>query len=81
MSLQRDDGLGADVVINTISNVLSKTLFKERVYNTSVLGLEVGKREFGYQLEKVAVDSDFKEDGGYGLTCTGVMRTKSYGQL
>ena len=40
--------LGADVVFNTITNVLSKTLFKERVYHAQFKGLEVGKEEFGF---------------------------------
>lgn len=58
--------LGADVVINTITNVLSKTLFKERVYNAQFKGIEVGKEEFGFIARKLqVVDSDFKEDEGY----------------
>ena len=58
--------LGADVVINTITNVLSKTLFKERVYNAQFKGIEVGKEEFGFIARKLqVVDSEFKEDAGY----------------
>ena len=58
--------LGADVVFNTITNVLSKTLFKERVYHAQFKGLEVGKEEFGFIARKLqVVDSDFKEDEGY----------------
>ena len=58
--------LGADIVFNTITNVLSKTLFKERVYHAQFKGLEVGKEEFGFIARKLqVVDSDFKEDEGY----------------
>ncbi len=58
--------LGADVVINTITNIMNKTLFKERTYHAQFKGLEVGKEEFGFISRKLqVVDSDFKEDAGY----------------
>lgn len=58
--------LGADVVLNTISNVLSKTLFKEKEYRSSLNSLDVSNDDFGFYSRKLeVVDSDFIEDHGY----------------
>ena len=58
--------LGRDVIMNTLSNVLAKTIFAIRPYSASMTGLEKSLPQWGAYMRKFnIVASDWKDDDGY----------------
>ena len=58
--------LGNDVIMNTLSNVLAKTIFAVRPYSASMKGLEKSLPQWGAYMRKFnIVASDWKDDDGY----------------
>ena len=58
--------LGKDVIMNTLSNVLAKTIFAVRPYSASMKGLEKSLPQWGAYMRKFnIVASDWKDDDGY----------------
>lgn len=58
--------LGKDVIFNTLSNVLAKTIFAIRPYSASMKGLEKSLPQWGSYMRKFnIVASDWKDDDAY----------------
>ena len=58
--------LGKDVIFNTLSNVLAKTIFAIRPYSASMKGLEKSLPQWGAYMRKFnIVASDWKDDDAY----------------
>lgn len=58
--------LGKDVIFNTLSNVLAKTIFAIRPYSASMKGLEKDLPQWGAYMRKFnIVASDWKDDDAY----------------
>ena len=58
--------LGKDVIMNSLSNVLAKTIFAVRPYSASMKGLEKSLPQWGAYMRKFnIVASDWKDDDGY----------------
>ena len=58
--------LGKDVIMNTLSNVLARTIFAVRPYSASMKGLEKSLPQWGAYMRKFnIVASDWKDDDGY----------------
>lgn len=58
--------LGKDVIFNTLSNVLAKTIFAIRPYSASMRGLEKDLPQWGAYMRKFnIVASDWKDDDAY----------------
>ena len=58
--------LGKDVIMNSLSNVLAKTIFAVRPYSASMKGLEKTLPQWGAYMRKFnIVASDWKDDDGY----------------
>lgn len=58
--------LGKDVIFNSLSNVLAKTIFAVRPYSASMRGLEKSLPQWGAYMRKFnIVASDWKDDDAY----------------
>ena len=58
--------LGKDIIFNTLSNVLAKTIFAIRPYSASMKGLEKSLPQWGAYMRKFnIVASDWKDDDAY----------------
>lgn len=58
--------VGKDIIFNTLSNVLSKTIFAVRPYSASMRGLETNLPQWGAYMRKFnIVASDWKDDDAY----------------
>lgn len=58
--------LGTDVIFNTLSNVLARTIFAIRPYSASMKGLEKDLPQWGAYMRKFnIVASDWKDDDAY----------------
>ena len=58
--------LGKDVIMNSLSNVLARTIFSVRPYSASMKGLEKSLPQWGAYMRKFnIVASDWKDDDGY----------------
>ena len=58
--------LGTDVIMNSLSNVLAKTIVAVRPYSASMQGLEKSLPQWGAYMRKFnIVASDWKDDDGY----------------
>ena len=58
--------LGTDVIFNTLSNVLARTIFAIRPYSASMRGLEKDLPQWGAYMRKFnIVASDWKDDDAY----------------
>lgn len=63
--------LGKDVIFNTLSNVLAKTIFSIRPYSASMKGLEKSLPQWGAYMRKFnIVASDWKDDDAYKYPVT-----------
>ena len=63
--------LGKDVIFNTLSNVLAKTIFSIRPYSASMRGLEKNLPQWGAYMRKFnIVASDWKDDDAYKYPVT-----------
>ena len=63
--------LGTDVIFNTLSNVLAKTIFAIRPYSASMKGLEKSLPQWGAYMRKFnIVASDWKDDDAYDYPVT-----------
>ena len=63
--------LGSDVIYNTLSNVLAKTIFAVRPYSASMKGLEKTLPQWGAYMRKFnIVASDWKDDDAYDYPVT-----------
>lgn len=63
--------LGKDVIMNTLSNVLTKTIFSIRPYSASMKGLEKSLPQWGAYMRKFnIVASDWKDDDAYKYPVT-----------
>lgn len=63
--------LGKDVIFNTLSNVLAKTIFAIRPYSASMKGLEKSLPQWGAYMRKFnIVASDWKDDDAYKYPVT-----------
>lgn len=58
--------VGKDIIFNTLSNVLAKTIFAIRPYSASMKGLEKSLPQWGAYMRKFnIVASDWKDDDAY----------------
>ena len=63
--------LGKDVIMNSLSNVLARTIFAVRPYSASMKGLEKSLPQWGAYMRKFnIVASDWKDDDGYKYPVT-----------
>ena len=63
--------LGKDVIFNTLSNVLAKTIFAIRPYSASMKGLEKSLPQWGAYMRKFnIVASDWQDDDAYKYPVT-----------
>ena len=63
--------LGKDVIMNTLSNVLARTIFAIRPYSASMKGLEKSLPQWGAYMRKFnIVASDWKDDDAYDYPVT-----------
>ena len=63
--------LGKDVIMNTLSNVLARTIFAIRPYSASLKGLEKSLPQWGAYMRKFnIVASDWKDDDAYKYPVT-----------
>ena len=63
--------LGSDVIFNTLSNVLAKTIFSVRPYSASMKGLEKSLPQWGAYMRKFnIVASDWEDDDAYKYPVT-----------
>ena len=63
--------LGTDVIMNTLSNVLARTIFSIRPYSASMKGLEKSLPQWGAYMRKFnIVASDWQDDDGYKYPVT-----------
>ena len=63
--------LGKDVIFNTLSNVLARTIFSIRPYSASMKGLEKSLPQWGAYMRKFnIVASDWKDDDAYKYPVT-----------
>ena len=63
--------LGKDVIFNTLSNVLARTIFDIRPYSASMKGLEKSLPQWGAYMRKFnIVASDWKDDDAYKYPVT-----------
>lgn len=63
--------LGKDVIFNTLSNVLARTIFAIRPYSASMKGLEKSLPQWGAYMRKFnIVASDWKDDDAYKYPVT-----------
>lgn len=63
--------LGSDVIMNTLSNVLARTIFAVRPYSASMKGLEKSLPQWGAYMRKFnIVASDWKDDDAYDYPVT-----------
>ena len=63
--------LGKDVIFNTLSNVLARTIFAIRPYSASMGGLEKSLPQWGAYMRKFnIVASDWKDDDAYKYPVT-----------
>ena len=63
--------LGTDVIYNTLSNVLARTIFAIRPYSASMGGLEKSLPQWGAYMRKFnIVASDWKDDDAYKYPVT-----------
>ena len=63
--------LGKDVIMNTLSNVLARTIFAIRPYSASMTGLEKSLSQWGAYMRKFnIVASDWKDDDAYDYPVT-----------
>ena len=63
--------LGKDVIMNSLSNVLARTIFAVRPYSASMKGLEKSLPQWGAYMRKFnIVASDWKDDDAYDYPVT-----------
>ena len=63
--------LGNDVIMNTLSNVLARTIFAIRPYSATMKGLEKSLPQWGAYMRKFnIVASDWKDDDAYDYPVT-----------
>ena len=63
--------LGKDVILNTLSNVLARTIFAVRPYSASMVGLEKSLPQWGAYMRKFnIVASDWKDSDAYKYPVT-----------
>ena len=63
--------IGRDVIFNTLSNVLAKTIFSIRPYSASMRGLQKDLPQWGAYMRKFnIVASDWKDDDAYKYPVT-----------
>ena len=63
--------LGNDVIFNTLSNVLARSIFSVRPYSASMIGLEKTLPQWGAYMRKFnIVASDWKDDDAYDYPVT-----------
>lgn len=63
--------LGSDVIFNSLSNVLARTIFAVRPYSASMQGLEKSLPQWGAYMRKFnIVASDWKDDDAYKYPVT-----------
>lgn len=63
--------LGSDVIMNSLSNVLARTIFAVRPYSASMKGLEKSLPQWGAYMRKFnIVASDWKDDDAYDYPVT-----------
>lgn len=63
--------LGTDVIMNSLSNVLARTIFAVRPYSASMKGLEKSLPQWGAYMRKFnIVASDWKDDDAYKYPVT-----------
>ena len=63
--------LGKDVIMNSLSNVLARTIFAVRPYSASMKGLEKSLPQWGAYMRKFnIVASDWNDDDGYKYPVT-----------
>ena len=63
--------IGRDVIVNTLSNVLAKTIFSIRPYSASMRGLQKDLPQWGAYMRKFnIVASDWKDDDAYKYPVT-----------
>lgn len=63
--------LGTDVIFNTLSNVLARTIFSIRPYSASMRGLQKDLPQWGAYMRKFnIVASDWKDDDAYKYPVT-----------
>lgn len=63
--------LGKDVIMNTLSNVLARTIFAVRPYSASMKGLEKSLPQWGAYMRKFnIIASDWKDDDAYDYPVT-----------
>lgn len=63
--------LGKDVIFNTLSNVLAKTIFAIRPYSASMKGLQKDLPQWGAYMRKFnIIASDWKDDDAYKYPVT-----------
>ena len=63
--------LGRDVIFNTLSNVLAKTIFAIRPYSASMKGLQKDLQQWGAYMRKFnIIASDWKDDDAYKYPVT-----------
>lgn len=63
--------LGTDVIMNSLSNVLARTIFSVRPYSASMKGLEKSLPQWGAYMRKFnIVASDWQDDDAYAYPVT-----------
>ena len=60
--------VGYDPILNSISQVLSRTIFSVRPYSQHFKGMEMDSREYGNMIRKLTITDDgFEDDARYTL--------------
>lgn len=60
--------VGYDPILNSISQVLSRTIFSVRPYSQHFKGMEMNSREYGNMIRKLTITDDgFEDDARYTL--------------
>lgn len=60
--------VGYDPILNSISQVLSRTIFSVRPYSQHFKGMEMDSREYGNMIRKLTITDDgFEDDARYAL--------------
>lgn len=60
--------IGYDPILNSISQVLSRTIFSVRPYSQHFKGMEMDSREYGNMIRKLTITDDgFEDDARYTL--------------
>ena len=60
-----------DVVLNTLSNMIGKTIFSTRPYSAKMTGLELDSFRWGAVMRKLSIaDNEWKDDQAYDYPVT-----------